>query len=362
MKTSFLIGIILIMTMNLYSQELINSDIRIYASGDNDYIKTNMFININRIDYNMTYIDFINKSKYNKHEKVLMNILKGLAKDNSFDSTLLNEIQLNTMKRGNKYIPPNIITKTLTIDCCFLLGKDLVYMITIKHPRNDKKKHRMAFYMENIEQPIWKSPFIARNKSEAISALIEMTFIKELENSNNLNFLNNKYKKEYNLSLISHKKNMVKLKFDGAIHNNKENILESSQILKSPILKCVQKCYLSLKNDTLDEYCSNFTNESAISIKKEYKALSPSEFKKRKSSALGDGKYISFVINADPIYIIYSSNKNPENNNRVYSRQYVIKEEDKYKVIGKGIQGRLEVLLDNYFQSILEKKIINIKE
>lgn len=344
-----------------------NTEIKLYASGVGIFgFETNLILCANRIDYNnISYTDFINKKNPTDYEKYYVNILKGLASDKKFDSSLLDEKGNHYISFAKKYISKSTIINTLKIKHLFFLGDDVCFIASIIPPESKKNIEMIISALIKIKPKLSLiNNMRPKTKEECCKLLIDQALQFQITNGNtDFKFSNQKCHKENEIVLIPHKMNPVSLKFNYKKYDKYRNILDQSIVLKDPILKFLRNVSLSLKDGTLDDYYKHFTLESSRKLKKMLNSYSSKELKDfRKYEQIKRGKYISFVIDAEPLYICYLSDAK-----RKYHRKYILKTGEDYKIIYNPCHGWLEALLDDYlskeFAEYIEKKeLTKIKE
>jgi len=295
--------------------EICEKSFPIPVNVDRSYsVPSSMYIKVKHINYDLPFTDFMSK-KLSTKEKFVSNIVtciyqqdfNALSKNVHLTKTEEEDFP-DIMKAYGKIINHTVAGNNyekMKINNQFLLGKDCVFVWEVKSkPYGNYGPLRRPFtiYESSNQQLHWEYKKTDRVKTDRVKNML-VDFMQQ--NAESPSLFNPKVEVECGYEyLIAGTKdcNPVYIQFNGTRYNH--NLLTDVPDPNDEVMRFYQKAHQSLFQDNPKEFAKYYTKMSKEKYLEWIKNMRPEKVQVYLKD-MKKGKKIFFIINAEPVYIIF---------------------------------------------------------
>lgn len=318
--------------------------------GGQDEVLSSLYLEYNEQEYNTTFDDFKNRSDLDSFDIFFISYVSAsLDGDSQFATGMIEsedneqaELIANRYIRGLKMLKENSGCNCLTLKSKIYLGDDVVYVVKGKllYRQTEYKDYHALFRV------VKNGPDTLRLGQETnVTRLLLGVYNKFPESV--MKTKNQKHRSyKYQVAVYGEgTNNPVFMKFNGQYFGGFD-VFDDKKNTLNPALSFYKRANLDRANFGKSLYSTHFTTTAKAKLDKY--APTSEEFQLYSDQVLKEGRVVTFVMDIDPVHVVFYKQKQADGKNPFLHYDFVLKEGmGDYKLTRFALSDSFDDLLTN---------------
>jgi hypothetical protein len=318
--------------------------------GGQDEVLSSLYIEYNEQEYNITVDDFKNRSDLDSFDIFFISYISASLDGNSqFAMGLIEgedneqaELIANRNVRGLKMLKEKSDCNCLTLKSKIYLGDDIVYLVKGKllYRKSEFKDYHALFRVVKDD-----SGTLMLGQETNITRLLLGVYNKFPENVMKTESQKSRSYK-YQVTLYGEgTKNPVFMKFNGQYYGDFD-VFDDKKTTPNPVLSYYKRTNLDRANFDKSLYSTHLTTTAKAKFDKY--ASTNERYQSYSDQVLKEGRVVTFVMDIDPVYVVFYKQKQADGKNPFLHYDFVLKEGmGDYKLTRFALSDSFDDLLTN---------------